>query len=87
MISIFFWPEHINKNGDLNAVLIIDNSLVHSIDVSKLFTCLIIKVLPPNVKNKNQPSDMGMIAALKVGYKSLFLRNFLEIFDSLCGYK
>ena len=54
------------KIGDVNAVLIFDNYLAQNIDMSNLLPRLKINFLPPNVTNKHQPSDMGMIAALRV---------------------
>ena len=46
-----------------------------------------IVFLPPNVTNKHQPADMGMIASLKVGYKTKILMQLLEVFDKEGGYE
>ena len=55
--------------------------------MSKIPTRLTIKFLLPNVTSRHQPADMGMIAALKVGYKAMFLRSLLEIFDNEGGFE
>lgn len=46
-----------------------------------------VKFLPPNFTSKRQPADMGMIASLKVGYKTLMLNHLLDIFDEQGGYE
>jgi len=73
----------------VNAILILDtNCPALSVGKSKIPSHLTIKFLPPNVTSQHQPADMGMIAAaLKVGYKSLYLRNLLDIFDAPGGYE
>ena len=71
----------------MNAILILDNCFAHKIDISKISSKITIKFLPPNVTSRHQPADMGMIAALKTGYKALFLRQLLEIFDVPGGYE
>ena len=43
--------------------------------------------LPPNITSKNQPADMGMIASLKVGYKTLMINQLLDLFDEEGGFK
>ena len=55
--------------------------------MSKIPARLFIKLLPPDVTSRHQPADMGMIAALKAGYKALRLHNLLEIFYDPGGYK
>ena len=74
--------------GDVNAILILDNCSAHNIDMSNIPPRLTIKFLPPDVTSRHQPADMGMIAAaLKVGYKAMFLRYLLDIFDKEGGFK
>ena len=75
--------------GDVNAILILDNCSAHNIDMSNIPPRLTIKFLPPDVTSRHQPADMGMIAAaLKVGYKAMFLRYLLDIvFDKEGGYE
>ena len=46
---------------------------------------LIIKLFPPKVTNKHQPSNVGMIAAMKVVYRMIMLTNLLNIFDAPPG--
>ena len=65
----FFLIEHMNKNWNGNAVLILDNYLAHNIDMSNLFPNLTIKFLHPSVTKKHQPSEMGTIMELKLGCK------------------
>ena len=83
----FFRIEHMNKNWNGNAVLILDNYLAHNIDMPNFSPCLTINFLPRYVMNKHQPADMGVIAVLKVGYKSLLLQTFLGGFATTGGYK
>ena len=75
------------KNGDVNTIIVLDNYLAQKMGISNLFPCLTIKFLPTNATNKNQPDNMEMLAALKVGYKSLLLQTLLETFNKPGGYK
>jgi hypothetical protein len=86
-INNVFWLEHLQENGHVNAILILDNCSAHKIDTLKISSKITIKFLPPNVTSRHQPTDMGMIAALKTSYKSLYLRQLLDIFDIPGGYK
>ena len=54
--------------------------------MSSLTDQLNIKIIPLSVKNDHQQKDMRVITIMKVGYKSLFLCNLLEIFDSRESY-
>lgn len=49
----------------------------------RLLQCFFI----PKVTNKHQPSDMGMIASLKIGYRIDMLDKLLENFDADGGYE
>ena len=80
-------PEHHKRHGVVNAILILDNCSAHKIDMSLLPKHLVILFLPPNVTNTHQPADMGMIASLKMGYKSVYLRRLLDIFDAPGGFE
>ena len=82
-----FWTRHLIENGDVNTILILDNCTVHDIDQSRLPNRLFIKFFPLNVTNRHQPADMGMIAALKAGYKSLYQKKLLAIFDAPQGFE
>ena len=86
-ISSVFLPAHRKRNGDVLAILILDNFSGHNIDFSQFSDCLIVIFLPPNVTSRSQHADMGMISALKVGYKTSYLRKLLVIFDSPGGYE
>ena len=81
-IKNMFRPHHLRENGDVNAILILENCTAHDIDQSRLPVHLLIKLFPPNITNRHQPADIGMIAALKAGYKYLYLRELLAIFDA-----
>jgi len=43
--------------------------------------------LPPNMTSVHQPSDMGVISAMKIGYKLKMLKILLNIFDQDGGYE
>ena len=47
---------------------------------------IMLYFLPPGVTSRHQPADMGMIAALKVGYCVKMLDSLLAIFDVDGGY-
>jgi hypothetical protein len=83
-----FWPFHLKENGDVPAILLLDNfSGQTNLDKSSLPRNLEIMYFPENVTNKHQPADMGIIASLKVGYKISMLEMFLAIFDVEGGYE
>ena len=68
-------------------ILLLDNCTAHDIDMTKLPYHLIVLFLPPNVTNTHQPADMGVIACLKVGYKTVMLEKLLSIFDVEGGFE
>lgn len=82
-----FWPYHKKKHGDKYALLLLDNCSAHKFDEKKISNKIIIHFFPPNVTNKHQPADMGMISTLKVGYKAYMLEKLLTIFDCDGGFK
>jgi DDE superfamily endonuclease len=86
-ILTVFWPHHVRTQGDVPALLLLDNCTAHDVDRSKLPAKLIIFFLLPNMKSNHQPADMGMIASLKVGYKMRMLEKLLAIFDEEGGYE
>jgi len=65
--------------------------LAHSIELTKLSKDvsknLIVLFLPPNITNAHQPSNLGMIAFIMVGYRFIILTLLLAIFDAKGGYK
>ena len=70
------------------AILLLDNCTAHKLPPETLASFpkwLKIVFLPPNVTNKSQPADMGMIASLKIGYKTKMLLQLLKIFDEAGG--
>ena len=82
------WPWHMTSHGHGKAcILILDNCSAHDVDKNSVPKYLIIIFLPPNVTNRHQPADMGMIASVKVGYRIIMLNELLSIFDSEGGYK
>lgn len=82
-----FWPHHTSKFGHSHCILVLDNCPAHKVDTSVLPKELHICFLPPNMTSNHQPADMGMIASLKVGYKSKMLRMLLDVFDGEGGYE
>ena len=66
--------------------MLLDNCTAHYIDKHLYPYLLIILFLPPNVTNRHQPADMGMIAAIKVGYRVNLLGILLALFDVEGGY-
>jgi hypothetical protein len=86
-IKTVFWPFHLRTQGDVNALLLLDNCTAHDIDMSRLPRKLAIHFLPPNMTSVHQPVDMGMIASLKVGYKMQLLGKLLAIFDVEGGHE
>ena len=88
-IKHVFWPHHLQKHGNVYAILILDNCTSHQgIDQSDfkkqhdLPEKLIILFLPPNVTSRAQPADMGMIAVLKIGYRYIMLGKLIDLYDS-----
>ena len=82
-----FWPHHTSKFGHSHCILVLDNCPAHNVNTSALPKELHICFLPPNMTSNHQPADMGMIANLKVGYKSKMLRMLLDVFDVEGGYE
>jgi len=84
-------PAHEKKHGrHVRALLLLDNCSAHKLSEAQLRMLpewLKIVFLPPNVTNRSQPADMGMIASLKVGYKTIMLGKLLDIFDEEGGYE
>jgi hypothetical protein len=81
-----FWPFHLRTQGNVKAVLLMDNCSAHDIDASDVPANLLLIFLPPNMTSMHQPADMGMIASLKVGYKMGMLTKLLAIFDTKGGH-
>ena len=73
--------------GNVSCILILDNCSTHDIDMTQLLNKFIIKFLLLNITNTYQPTDTGMIASLKLGYKLLYLCILLDIFDSEGEYE
>ena len=82
-----FIPAHNKKFGRADAILLLDNCPAHNVDMTQLPSWLDMIFLPPNMTSNYQPADMGMIASLKMGYKTIMLTKLLEIFDAEGGYE
>ena len=86
-----FKPAHEKKHGHhVRAILLLDNCSAHKLSETQLGMLpdwLKIVFFPPNVTNRSQPADMGMIASLKIGYKTTMLAILLDIFDEEGGYE
>lgn len=87
-INNVFWPYHERTHGEkVHALLILDNfSGQKDFNEELLPEHLHIVYLPPNTTSTNQPCDQGIIACLKVGYRSIMLRKLLSIFDADGGF-
>ena len=70
----------------MKALLRIVNCTDHKIDESDLPERLSLLFLPPNLTSTRHPADMGMIASLEVGYKSITLTFLLSIFGQEGGF-
>jgi len=81
-INHVFWPHAKRVHGEVQVVLLLDNCPAHvGIDPKKLPSLVKLIFFPPNLTSRHQPADMGIIAALKVGYKTSVLRYLLSICD------
>ena len=87
-INCVFWTHHMSVNGYVNSVLLLENcSAQTDMNPAQLPDRFTVVYLPPNMTSNHQPADMGMIASLKVGYKTTLLRNLLSVFDMEGGYQ
>ena len=68
--------------GNINSILTLDNCNSHDMKQFCLPTLQGIKFIPQKLTSCHQPDDMDIIAYLKVGYKYLYLRKLMEIFDT-----
>ena len=68
-------------------MLLVDNCTAHQMDELDLPDGLSLHFLLTNLTHSTQPSDMGMIVSIKVGYKSIELTYLLGIFNKEGGYK
>ena len=76
-----FWSNNMTRNGEVNAIIILDNLSDRHVDKSKIMLKIFIKLLPSNVTIRHQPVYMGMISSLNISYKFLILLNALDIFN------
>jgi hypothetical protein len=87
-ITHVFWPHHRRTRGDVPALLLFDPCSAHQIDETKLPSPkLIIKFLPARTGYRHQPLDMGVLSAIRVGYKHTLLASVLKLFDVEGGYE
>ena len=85
-------PYHFTKHGrGVPCLLLLDNCSAHKLTDEEFKAYedqkVYIHFLPPNLTSKHQPADMGMIAALKVGYRTKYLSSLLDLFDVENGYE
>ena len=87
-INTVFWPHHLKTDGNVYSLLILENCSSHKdLDESEvarkfgLLDKLCIILLPPNLTSRIQPADMGIIAALKVGYKLFMVRSLIVVYE------
>ena len=78
-------PAHEKKDGrHVRAILLLENCSVYKLKEDQLLMLpewLKIVFLPPNSTNRSQPANMGMIASLKIEYKTIMIGKLLDIFD------
>ena len=88
---MLFWMTHVRNNYEIHCVLILDNlsgqTHFSAYEKSILPEQLNLLYLPPNVTSHHHTCDMGIIASVKVGYKSELLRKLLTFFDIPGGYE
>lgn len=65
-----FCKCHFKNHDNVTSLLLLDNCTDHHIYMSNIPPNLIIDFLPPNVTSKHQASDMEMVEATNIGYKS-----------------
>ena len=85
-IDNVLFPYHDEQHGlGVPCILLLDNCSAHKLSDEKFVVLeernILVHFLPSNLTSKRQPADMGMIASLKVGYKTLMLNQLLDIFD------
>jgi len=85
-------PYHYKTHGKgVPCCVLLDNCSAHKLSDAEFAVYreqkIYIEFLPPNLTSQYQPADMGMIAALKVGYKTIMLTKLLSIFDEDGGYQ
>ena len=83
-----FLPLHEKTPGNVCALLLLYNCSAHKVlDNNRLPAKPLIISFHPNVTNQHQPADMGIVAAMKVGYRAHMLSIILDIFHEPDGYK
>jgi hypothetical protein len=85
-------PYHNRYKGrGVPCCILLDNCSAHKLGDNEMEELerknVFIKFLPPNLTSKRQPADMGMIASLKVGYKTFMLNELLDLFDQEGGFE
>ena len=85
-INTVFWPWHVEHRGYVLCILLLDNCSAHMISKTSYPDLIMLYFLPPKVTSRHQPADMGMIAALKVGYRVTMLEQLLALFDVEGGF-
>ena len=87
-ITKVFCPWHQKTHGNVCVLLLLDNFSTHKgLDKNRLPEKIVIIFFPTNVNNRHQLADMGIIAAMKVGYRAHMLSILLELFDETDSYK
>ena len=82
-----FLSHNLNYQVNYNAITTLENCTVHEMKQFCIPTRLGVKLLPPKFTSRNQPSDMGTISSLKLGYKALYLQKLLENIDTPGGFE
>ena len=82
-----FWPNHLKYQGNFNAILTLDYCTAHDMRQFFLPTRIGIKFLTSKITSRHKPTDMVIISSLEVGYKFLYLRKLLKMFDTPSGFE
>ena len=70
--------RHVTSN---KVLMLMDNTGSH-MDITDPHAQVSVEFYPPNCTRLHQPMDMGIIAAVKVRYRHIFLRQSMEVFSA-----
>lgn len=89
-----WWLSHViapyfrRKYGDQKVIVLIDNCPAHiNLGDDSIPSNIVLIYFPPNLTSVYQPADQGIIAQIKVGYKTAMLRKLLAICDDPVLYE
>jgi hypothetical protein len=83
-----FAPFCFRRWGDKKVILILDNCPCHmNIPLESIPKNVVPVFLPENLTSRHQPCNLGIIAQLKLGYRTVYLEKLLMICDSVDLYE